>query len=160
MRSGRERIIVLHRYRCRADSLFWGPANPTAAKNAVFVAALTDTVVISRKRAPTLHRYTALRWNVVFFVPANESLALNDAADAPGPGFAPLFLLADFSRAACSFCAARPRPPTFTLLALGTKSLMHNLLTPRAVSACSLGGSVTHSSAHRVDESNADQPSP
>jgi hypothetical protein len=74
-------------------------------------------------------RYTALRWKVVFLVPANESFALNDAAEAPGRGFAPLLTWAAFSRAACNFWAARPIPPIFTPPALGMKSLIQNFLT-------------------------------
>ena len=65
-----------------------------------------------------------MRWNVVFFVFANESFALNAEADAPGAGFAPLFTCAAFSRSACSFAAFRLNPPTFTPLALGNRSLI------------------------------------
>ena len=69
-------------------------------------------------------RYTAFRWNVVFFVFANESFALKEDAEAPGRGFAPLFTLAAFSRSACNFCAFRLNPPIFTPLAFGNKSLI------------------------------------
>ncbi|MEO8870565.1 MAG: hypothetical protein ABI357_07010, partial [Granulicella sp.] len=54
---------------------------------------------------------------------------MNEAAEAPGGGFTPLFTLAAFSRAACSFCAFLPSPPTFTSPALGMKSLIQNPLT-------------------------------